>query len=105
LAHGESRESRSLRVLERPGLATYDELVRALGETANDLETPAVRLRDEVRRALAALGERPGADLVRMSGSGATCFALFRDCGGAARSARRLREDHPAWWVKSVALR
>jgi 4-diphosphocytidyl-2-C-methyl-D-erythritol kinase len=40
-----------------------------------------------------------------MSGSGATCFAIFEDCRTAARGARALALDHPDWWVKSTVLR
>ncbi len=43
----------------------------------NDLEAPAIALVPQVETVLAWLGTRPGASFIRMSGSGATCFALF----------------------------
>jgi 4-diphosphocytidyl-2-C-methyl-D-erythritol kinase len=39
-----------------------------------------------------------------MSGSGATCFALFADCRAAARAKKVLQRAHPDWWVKACAL-
>jgi 4-diphosphocytidyl-2-C-methyl-D-erythritol kinase len=45
----------------------------------NDLEAAATALVPEIADVIAWLREQPGADVVRMSGSGATCFALFAD--------------------------
>lgn len=79
-------------------------LLAFLRDAPNDLEAPARRLApvlDEVDAALRAL---PEVRLVRMSGSGATMFALFDDCHGAARAARRVAAAHPGWWVKPTVL-
>jgi len=67
----------------------------------NDLEAPALTLVPEIGDVLAAL-ERTGAWLTRMSGSGATCFALYetpeqRDAAKAAMP--------PGWWTLAGALR
>ncbi len=51
------------------------------------------------------LGEAGGARLVRMSGSGATCFALYADRHAAARAAGWLRRRRPEWWVRGTCLR
>jgi 4-diphosphocytidyl-2-C-methyl-D-erythritol kinase len=69
----------------------------------NDLETPATELCPEIAQVLAAL-RQTGAWLVRMSGSGATCFALFAD--DAARSTARaaIAAVHPDWWCLESAL-
>jgi 4-diphosphocytidyl-2-C-methyl-D-erythritol kinase len=40
-----------------------------------------------------------------MSGSGATCFAIFDSRSAAARAARMLARDQPAWWVAATVLR
>jgi 4-diphosphocytidyl-2-C-methyl-D-erythritol kinase len=40
-----------------------------------------------------------------MSGSGATCFALYADRHAAARAASRLRAMRPEWWVRATYLR
>lgn len=43
----------------------------------NDLEAPAVRMQPVIGDVLDWLSALPGVTLARMSGSGATCFALF----------------------------
>lgn len=48
-------------------------------EGRNDLEAPALGMAPEIGEVLAWLRGQPGANFVRMSGSGATCFALFDD--------------------------
>jgi 4-diphosphocytidyl-2-C-methyl-D-erythritol kinase len=87
--------------IDRGPLGDGDPLVAALAGR-NDLEAPAVRRCPEIRRLLEWLDARPGVVLARMSGSGATCFALFRqedDLVGAASAARR---DWP--WCLATAL-
>ena len=71
----------------------------------NDLEPPALALAPEIGRAMALLSEAPEARLVRMSGSGATVFALTDSCRTAASLARRLLAQQPGWWVKPTLLR
>lgn len=70
----------------------------------NDLEGPALTLRPVIGDVLAAL-RKTDAWLVRMSGSGATCFALFDDIGARDGTATSLREAHPGWWQMSGWLR
>lgn len=70
-------------------------------EGRNDLETPALALVPQIGDVLAAL-RATGAWLVRMSGSGATCFALFDDT--AARDAAQAAMPD-AWWTLAGALR
>lgn len=67
----------------------------------NDLEAPAIALRPQIGTVLAALRALPGVLLARMSGSGATCFALFTTATAAHAAARHLPS---AWWVKAGGL-
>jgi 4-diphosphocytidyl-2-C-methyl-D-erythritol kinase len=71
-------------------------------EGRNDLEAPARSLVPQIGEVLAWLKEQPGANFVRMSGSGATCFALFADeaCRDAAASACPSN-----WWHLATFLR
>jgi 4-diphosphocytidyl-2-C-methyl-D-erythritol kinase len=39
-----------------------------------------------------------------MSGSGATCFALFAAAAAAIEGAQTLAAAHPQWWVRATAL-
>ena len=68
-----------------------------LAEMGNDLQAAAVALCPEIGTVLGALAAAPGCRLARMSGSGATCFALFDDPAAAARAADAL--TRPGWWV------
>lgn len=70
----------------------------------NDLEPPARRLLPAVGQVLAALAAQPGALMARMSGSGATCFALFAAEAPAAAAAAALARAEPGWWVRAAAL-
>jgi 4-diphosphocytidyl-2-C-methyl-D-erythritol kinase len=70
-------------------------MARDLAVLGNDLEAPAIALCPTVAEVLAALRALPGCLLARMSGSGATCFAILPDAAGAAHAAALL----PAgWW-------
>jgi len=53
---------------------------------------------------IAALNATNGAWLARMSGSGATCFAIYENTVEAGRAAEKLRRDHPGWWVHAGTL-
>jgi 4-diphosphocytidyl-2-C-methyl-D-erythritol kinase len=76
-----------------------------LKKARNDLEAPASNIAPVIGHVLAVLGAARGQRLARMSGSGATCFALFETCHAAAATARVIRRDHPGWWVKASVLR
>lgn len=67
----------------------------------NDLEAPAREIAPVIGEVLALLAAQPGVRLARMSGSGATCFALFdttEACSAAASAMRR------GWWVQPTRL-
>jgi 4-diphosphocytidyl-2-C-methyl-D-erythritol kinase len=81
-----------------------DELIELLAGHGNDLEAPAIALHPTIAQALAALRARPGCRLARMSGSGATCFALFDTQHAAATAARALRQVQPGWWIRPTVL-
>ncbi len=77
----------------------------ALKAGRNDLQASAIAIAPAIGDTLAALARLDGARLARMSGSGATCFALFDDRHAAARAARMLAGAHPSWWVRATYLR
>ncbi|EBA10324.1 4-(cytidine 5'-diphospho)-2-C-methyl-D-erythritol kinase [Sagittula stellata] len=76
-----------------------------LSAQRNDLQAPAIALQPVIGDVLTALGGQTGARLARMSGSGATCFALFDDLKTAKAAATDLQKAHPAWWVAACTLR
>jgi 4-diphosphocytidyl-2-C-methyl-D-erythritol kinase len=71
----------------------------------NDLQAPAVTLAPAIGEALSATGALPGVRLTRMSGSGATVFALFDTTAGARAAGETLGRDRPDWWVRPTLLR
>ena len=71
-------------------------------EGRNDLEPPAKALAPVIADVLAAMSAQPGATLARMSGSGATCFALFDDATG--RDAAAIELARPGWWLLATTL-
>lgn len=80
-------------------------LVEALSAGGNDLQRPALALEPVIGTVLEAIAALPGCRLARMSGSGATCFGVFDDCGASAAAAKRLARAQPGWWVKATVLR
>lgn len=81
-----------------------EDLAAWLQPTRNDLEAPAVRAQPAIGAALALLQDQPEALFVRMSGSGATVFALCRDGMSARTLAERLWALKPAWWTSPCRL-
>ncbi|MCK0140841.1 4-(cytidine 5'-diphospho)-2-C-methyl-D-erythritol kinase [Aliiroseovarius sp. F20344] len=75
-----------------------------LATQRNDLETPAIAHAPVIQEVLTALSALDGARLTRMSGSGATCFALFETEAEAHASAAALTQAQPGWWVEAASL-
>ena len=80
------------------------DLVSALAARRNDLEAPAIALQPVIGEVLTALRTTGGCQLARMSGSGATCFALYESAAAADAAAALLRSGRPQWWVRGVLL-
>ena len=85
-------------------LKDRDQLLQVLAAQSNDLEGPAIALEPVIAEVLSESRKLPGCRLARMSGSGATCFALFSSATAAREAARVLRGKHPHWWVKPGVL-
>ena len=65
-------------------------------------EVGAIAAFSEVRAMREAALTAAGAHLVRMSGSGATCFGLYRDADEAERAAEALAARHPGWFIQAT---
>lgn len=74
------------------------------GQTRNSLQPPAIAECGAIFEVLAVLATLPDALFSRMSGSGATCFALFETEAAAEAAAERLRSSYPRWWVMADRL-
>jgi 4-diphosphocytidyl-2-C-methyl-D-erythritol kinase len=89
--------------IDRGPLPTGDIRTMALGGR-NDLEAPAIALCPAIGDVLAALaGTAPL--LARMSGSGATCFALYERHDVMHKALESLQARHPGWWFMRGNLR
>jgi 4-diphosphocytidyl-2-C-methyl-D-erythritol kinase len=84
--------------------ASIADWVEILETVPNDLEAPAMRIEPVIGDVLEALRYSAGVKLARMSGSGATCFAIFGASADAHAAAEKIRRDHPGWWVHAGTL-
>ena len=84
--------------------ASVEDWVEVLSSSSNDLEAPATGIQPVIGEVLAALSATNGAWLARMSGSGATCFAIYENTAEAQRASQKIRLDHPTWWVHAGIL-
>lgn len=95
-------------VLEAPAWpeqgGSIDDWVDVLETVANDLEAPALRIEPVIGDVLEALRSSAGVKLARMSGSGATCFAIYGAAAEADAAAEKIRSNHPGWWVHAGTL-
>lgn len=71
-------------------------------ESRNDLEAPARTLVPQISEVLSWLSDQSGASFTRMSGSGATCFALFESEKARDAAAEAVP---PEWWRLATFLR
>jgi 4-diphosphocytidyl-2-C-methyl-D-erythritol kinase len=95
----------SARGEEAPDFAgDFETLVAYLAPRGNALEAPAARLAPVVEDVRAALGALDGARIVRLSGSGPTCFALFATEDESKRAAATLAQAHPDWWLAATTF-
>lgn len=87
-----------------PNLTSARHAAAVFAHLRNDLEAPALALQPLIGEALRALADQPETLLARMSGSGATSFALVETAADAGRLAERLVAAHPTWWVRPCRL-
>ena len=82
-----------------PTFENADDFCKWLKAQRNDLEKPARAIAPQIDVAIEALGD---AMIARMSGSGATCFGLYKQ--GAKTAAKRIAQARPDWWVAAGKL-
>ena len=77
------------------------EFANWLAAQRNDLQEPACKIAPVITDVLGALARQPGALISRMSGSGATCFALFANAQAAEMAGVAIGKANAGWWVAS----
>jgi 4-diphosphocytidyl-2-C-methyl-D-erythritol kinase len=70
----------------------------------NDLEMPALALAPEIADVLTEVRRCPGLMKAGMSGSGATCYGLFRSKEDASGAVRLLSRSNPGWWMLATTI-
>ncbi|WP_439634333.1 4-(cytidine 5'-diphospho)-2-C-methyl-D-erythritol kinase [Glycocaulis sp.] len=101
----QSKERKTFGALTRAPVAGDPAAALALAAAGhNDLEAPAMALEPVIGDVLAELNAFDAVRLARMSGSGASCFALLDEAETASQVARALSESHPDWIVRPVRL-
>lgn len=85
-------------------IAGMGALLRLRTASRNHLEPPARKLASKISRVIDALDRQPGCRLARMSGSGATCFALFESDASAQDAADSIKAIHYRWWVRPCRI-
>ena len=82
----------------------FDAFVAELAKRHNDLSAAACRLEPAVSEVLRALETAPACRLARMSGSGGTCFGVFKTDRDASSCLCEMREKHPDWWFLNTRV-
>ena len=83
--------------------SSFEKLIDYARARGNDLEAPALKLAPAIGEVLALLSDF-GPSLARLSGSGATCFALFDSAQEAVSAGLSLPRRQSNWWVKAGSL-
>ncbi|MCX8996326.1 4-(cytidine 5'-diphospho)-2-C-methyl-D-erythritol kinase [Rhizobiaceae bacterium BDR2-2] len=84
-----------------PGSFSLPDWSEFLAGQRNDLEAPARQCVPEIG-IIQTLLRLTGAQLCRMSGSGATCFGLYESREAARAAERNLRTAQPGWFVEAL---
>lgn len=87
-----------------PAFQGVEDCAAWLMKQRNDLEHPAVQLASDVGLVLEELSRTRDVLMARMSGSGATCFALYPTMKSAHFAAYDIGAAHPDWWVRACTL-
>lgn len=79
-------------------------VVEFLKMVQNDLEAPALKIAPVIGEVLLAIRSMEDVQLARMSGSGATCFGLFKTASAAKSAADKIAREYSHWWVTPTIL-
>ena len=86
------------------GVRNIRQLISALSHTRNDLQSPAIHLQPVIAEVLTTVEAQPETLFARMSGSGATCFALCETDEAASTLSVRMQTMMPGAWVRGCRL-
>jgi 4-diphosphocytidyl-2-C-methyl-D-erythritol kinase len=78
---------------------SIQDLTVFLKEQRNDLENIAIEVIPEIKEILKTINEQEDCLLARMSGTGPSCFGLFREVETAKKALQKIQDLHPNWWT------
>ncbi|WP_298920615.1 4-(cytidine 5'-diphospho)-2-C-methyl-D-erythritol kinase [uncultured Roseobacter sp.] len=90
--------------VDLPSFAGASEFADWLLAQRNDLQATAIALEPSIETVIQALESQPGCLMARMSGSGATCFGVFKNADASLAAAKEIGLMHPEWWVQATHL-
>ena len=79
-------------------------LLKLLHSLQNDLTQASINTAPEIKNVLSVLSDLNNQLLVRLSGSGGTCFALFENTKNAQEAAEKLNKKFPDWWINPTSI-
>lgn len=89
----------------RPKFDKSASVFNTLSETRNDLTETACSLMPEIASMIDLLERQEGCELARMSGSGPTCFGLFKTKSLADEATNQITREQPHLWVVRTSTR
>ena len=81
-------------------LSGTDQFIDYLKRQRNDLQTIAIKKHPEINKVLHTIEETEDVLLSRMSGSGSTCFGLYRNQHIAKKAVTYISKKSDKWWIK-----
>ncbi len=81
-----------------------EKLIEFISPLSNDLTESAVNLMPEIKDILELLQSQDGCFFSRMSGSGPTCFAVFKKREYAIKTKEAIEHIHPNYWVRYSSI-
>ncbi len=99
----DSKGSSSKAFVFRDKYSDVADLVNDLRQTSNDLKEAAEAVCPDIEKVLTAL-KNQNCLYENMSGSGATCFALFANENDVSKAEDNLRKFYPEWWIKGTFI-
>lgn len=99
-----SRDNPPLPASPQAGFQTLGMLLDWLSSSRNDLEPAATAIAPSIADVLALLRRNEDCLFARMSGSGATCFAITEGFDRAEALAARIAAKKPEWWVAAGSV-
>ncbi|WP_085907332.1 4-(cytidine 5'-diphospho)-2-C-methyl-D-erythritol kinase [Kiloniella majae] len=91
-------------VIEPEEVCSLPDLLHYLNAAGNDLANPAKLLEPLIADSLKALEDQQDCLFAGMSGSGATCYGLYKDIVAAKMAAAAIKQNNKNWWVQPAEL-